>query len=279
MILDFHIHLFQPGVIRNRARYFRDPQFQFLYKDKGAKILPEKDVYVEMDAAGVDYSVAMGFPWIEEEFCEEQISFFSSMARGSGSRLLPFGSVPLAEGVSVERRVREIRDLGLYGIGEIAFYLQGMTPQHEKYLRAVLGAACDYSLPVCLHLNEPVGHSYTGKYEPGFSRIYAMLSDYPDATIILAHWGGGLLFYELMPEVARSLKNCYYDTAASPYLYANRIFTIAPDITGPGKILFGSDFPLISQARYIEIIEKNVPDKNAREQILGGNGARILGLA
>jgi len=278
MILDFHTHLFQPGVIRNREVYFRDPQFKYLYNDSKARILPEEDVFVAMDAAQVDFSVAMGFPWVDEEFCEEQNYFYSSMAKGSGTRILPFGSVPLAENISVERWVREISRAGLYGIGEIAFYLYGMTEEYEKYLRSVLAAACEYSLPVCLHLNEPAGHSYTGKYEPSFSKLYEVISDFPDAAIILAHWGGGLLFYELMPEVAGCLKNCYYDTAASPYLYENRIFKIALDIIGPGKILFGSDFPLIRQERYIDIITKNIPDKKDRDRILGSNGARILGL-
>jgi uncharacterized protein len=134
----------------------------------------------------------------------------------------------------------------------------------------------DEDIPLCLHVNEPVGHPYPGKYDPGLGALYAVIADHPDATVIFSHWGGGLLFYELMPEVSGALKNCYYDTAATPYLYTEGIYETARNIIGSRRILFGTDFPLLSPGRYLEPIRKCIADEEARADILGGNAARLL---
>ena len=175
--------------------------------------------------------------------------------------------------------MREIKSMGLKGIGEIAFYSDGMTPANIDFLDSVLGEAGDQSLPVCLHVNEPVGHRYTGKYEPSLGTLYEIIGRHVNVTIILSHWGGGLFAYELMPEVKERLSNCIYDTAATPYLYREDIYSIALSILGEKKIVFGSDYPLIGPGKYIKAIRDSVADGNARQSILGGNAARILGLS
>jgi len=101
---------------------------------------------------------------------------------------------------------------------------------------------------------------------------------YPGLPVLLAHWGGGLLFYELMPEVAKALTNVYYDTAASPFLYSKRIYSVGSEIAGAEKILFGSDFPLISPRRYFRELEESGLNREDQEKILGLNVARLLGL-
>jgi predicted TIM-barrel fold metal-dependent hydrolase len=87
----------------------------------------------------------------------------------------------------------------------------------------------------------------------------------------------GLPFYELMPEVAKAMTNVYYDTAASPLLYSKRIYAIASEIVGAGKILFGTDFPLISPKRYLEEIKEAGLGEEDQKKILGFNAARLLG--
>ena len=57
-----------------------------------------------------------------------------------------------------------------------------------------------------------------------------------------------MIFYELMPEVSEALSRCWYDTAASPFIYKDDIYRIAPQVAGGEKILFGSDYPLIPAA-------------------------------
>ena len=169
-----------------------------------------------------------------------------------------------------------IKSSGLFGIGEIAFYDTGFDAAAEFFLREVLQSAIEFSLPVCLHLNEPVGHIYPGKYEPSLAAVYRLLSDYRECRVILSHWGGGMLFYELMPEVNEILRNVWYDTAATPYIYNSSIYRAALGIVSPEKILFGSDFPLLGVKRYIEPVEAEAGE--SAPLIMGLNAKRLLGI-
>ena len=81
--------------------------------------------------------------------------------------------------------------------------------------------------------------------------IYDLVQASAGVKLILAHWGGGLFFYNLLKrEVPDSLTDVYFDTAASPFLYKPEIYRLAGNIMGPRKILFGSDYPLIPPSRY-----------------------------
>ena len=81
-----------------------------------------------------------------------------------------------------------------------------------------------------------------------------------------------------MPEVAKAMANVYYDTAASPFLYSKKIYSIAARIVGAQKILFGSDFPLIPPRRYFDELEGSDLPEEDRRKILGLNISRLLGL-
>jgi uncharacterized protein len=74
----------------------------------------------------------------------------------------------------------------------------------------------------------------------------------PDLRVVLAHWGGGLPFYELMPEVPALTRNVVYDTAASSYLYRPEVFRAVLDITGRERVLWASDHPVLGMGRFLE---------------------------
>ena len=59
--------------------------------------------------------------------------------------------------------------------------------------------------------------------------------------------------YELLKKESREvLSRVAYDTAASPFLYDPAIYAVAVQIIGARRILFGSDYPLLSPDRYFE---------------------------
>jgi uncharacterized protein len=95
-----------------------------------------------------------------------------------------------------------------------------------------------------------VGPYYLGKAATPLADYYDTAVAHPTLPLILAHWGGGLLFYEQMPRLRRHLQNVYYDTAASPLLYPTAtIFPTALACVSPHKLLYGSDFPLLLYPR------------------------------
>jgi hypothetical protein len=163
------------------------------------------------------------------------------------------------------------------GIGELAFYDRNVSARDIKNLAIIMQPLAGRKIPLLLHTNEPVGHPYPGKSMESLQPIYQLLLALPDVTVILAHWGGGFFFYELMPEVASAARNVYYDTAASPLLYQPQIYALAHKIVGPTRILFGSDYPLISPARYFQELQKSSLQDSILKKIKGLNLGHLLG--
>jgi len=278
MIVDFHTHIFTEKVCTRRDLFYDDHHFRYLNSSEKSSLISHTDLLKSMNKESIDYSVAMGFPWIKNNHAHEQNLYFSKLKEKSEGRIIPFGTVPLDNDQEIEKYVLEIKEMGLAGIGEIAFYHEGLNDRNSEWLKRVLSSALKLSMPVCIHVNEPVGHKYTGKYDPAFPVFYEILSEFKDLKIILSHWGGGLIFYELMKEVAASFTNFYYDTAASPFIYTERIYQTAVNIIGSGRILFGTDYPLIKPGRYINEINKNITEESDRSNILGFNAANLLTL-
>jgi predicted TIM-barrel fold metal-dependent hydrolase len=111
------------------------------------------------------------------------------------------------------------------------------------------------------------------------SQLYNFLQAYPSNRIVLAHWGGGLFFYALMKkEVREVLNNVWFDTAASPYLYTPDIYSVASEIVGHEKILFGSDYPLLKPGRYFEEMGSSDLSAESFKKIVGENAAQLLGM-
>jgi hypothetical protein len=100
---------------------------------------------------------------------------------------------------------------------------------------------------------------------------------FPDLRLVLAHWGGGLAFYELMPEVKEALRNVYYDTAATTYLYSFDIFPRVIDIVGPYKVIFGSDYPLLDQQKFLQRVKNSGLQAEELRAVLAGNAEEVFG--
>ena len=77
-------------------------------------------------------------------------------------------------------------------------------------------------------------------------------------------------------EVRQALRNVWFDTAASPYLYVPEIYRVAGEIVGFEKILFGSDYPLLKPKRYLEEMASAGLSNEAISKIAGDNAAQLL---
>jgi hypothetical protein len=127
------------------------------------------------------------------------------------------------------------------------------------------------------HCSEPVGHLYPGKGTVTPDEVIRFARLFPQATLVCAHWGGGTIFYELMPEISRLMCNVYYDTAASLYLYQDDIFSLAAR-WAPGKVLFATDYPLLLPKRLIARMRTARMPTATLRRMLGGNAWRVLRL-
>ena len=129
-----------------------------------------------------------------------------------------------------------------------------------------------------VHVTEPAGHAYAGKQGLSLASLYAFARAASGVNIIAAHWGGGLPFYALMPEVREALATTYFDTSAEHLLYDISIYRRVIDLVGAERVLWGSDFPLISQAKGLERTMRAGLSDEEFVAITGGNAAGLLGL-
>jgi len=278
MIVDFHTHIFPPDVIERRQDFAaREPAFALIYGNPSARMVDAEGLVRAMDEEGVDKAVTFGFPWADQGINRDHNDYILGAAGRYPDRLVPFACLnPLAPGAG-EETARCI-EKGARGVGEIAFYDRVIDEEVIDHLRPVLEILKDANLPLLIHTNEPVGHIYPGKSMKNLTEIELLVKSFPENTFILAHWGGGIFFFELMKELKALFRNVYYDTAASPFLYQPEIYIVAGQIIGFDRILLGTDYPLIRSQRYLKQISETVHDDEKVRMVCRGNALRLLNL-
>ncbi|MGA2226507.1 MAG: amidohydrolase family protein [Syntrophobacteraceae bacterium] len=278
MIIDVHTHIFPPDIIRERELFFSgEPEFRLLYGPPDSKMASAEKLIESMDENGVNLSVVFGFPWRNAELLSRHNDYVLDAAARFPDRLLPLACLDLFSQKCVEE-AKKLSLCGVRGFGELAVYTAGGNMGRVLDNFKEIGALCrEKNLVLLAHANEPVGHEYPGKAPFGLDLYYDMARAAAGATLILAHWGGGLLFFELLKKQVPSLfANIYYDTAASPFLYKSDIYKIATQVAGAGKILFGSDYPLLSPRRYFCELSESGLSSLEMDAISGENAASIF---
>ena len=279
MKIDFHTHVFPPEIRKQRDRYVEeDPCFAVLYSNPDAKMATAEELIASMDEAGIDLSVILNIGWTTHELCVKTNDYIIDAVARYPKRLVGFGAVqpqsPQAAITEIERCARA----GLKGVGEIRPDLQLFDLSDEMVTAPFVEALTHHGMVLLTHASEPVGHSYDGKGGVTPELLYPFIESYPRLTVVCAHWGGGLPFYSLMPEVGKTLKNVYFDSAASPFLYSPQVYPQVIRLVGADKVLFGSDYPLLPPSRLLKEIEALELPPETKEMVLAGNARRLLGI-
>lgn len=279
MIIDSHTHILPDEFRRDKDRFLeRDLTFRELFSSAKAASASGDDLLSAMSESGVDKSVACGYGWTDIETARVANDYILETARRSEGRIVPFCSVNPLWGRDALDEVARCADEGARGVGELHPDTQGLLNADLATLAPFMDALRARQLPVLVHASDPVGHAYPGKgsLTPEFALAFA--ETFRSNVIIFAHLGGGLPFYSLMPEVRRSLENVWFDTAASSYLYRSDVFGVAAAAAGAGRILFGSDFPLVPQTRPLAEVRRSGLDRATEAAMLGETAARLLGV-
>ena len=100
--------------------------------------------------------------------------------------------------------------------------------------------------------------------------------DFPDLKIILAH--PSFPWQEEALSVAQHKPNVYIDLSGWSPKYFPPILVKYCNSILKKKVLFGSDWPMISPERWLSDFEKIDIKDHLREDITKNNGARLLGL-
>lgn len=278
MKIDMHVHVTPPDIIRDYIKIGqREPYFNTLSQSKKNKFADANQIVSHMKEVGIDKSVIFGFSFQDMGLCQYVNDYVIEQVQKYPDELIGFAAV-VPNHPKVTEEIERCAKAGLKGIGELFPAGQNFDISSLKDTSAMAESAGYYKMPVIVHTNEPIGHDYAGKTNTPLKAIEAFVTHHPELQIVLAHWGGGIFMYELMKEVKEKFKNVYYDNAATVFLYDAQIYHIIKEMGLIDKVVFGSDYPLLSPGRY----EKGLIDSGLNEgeiqKLMGTNAVRLLGL-
>ncbi len=230
-----------------------------------------------MDRNGVDGAFALGFGWSDPSLCRMHNDYLIDVQRRHPGRFACFASIQPRAGAGAIAELSRVLGAGLRGVGEVMPHGQGYRLDEWSVIDPIVEALVALGRPMVVHVSEPIGHAYPGKGDVSPVAAWALARRHPALRAIFAHWGGGLPFYELMPEVVADLRQVSYDSAATTYLYRFEIFKIVAEISGADRILFGTDFPLLRQGPFLRRVRELGLPPAALEGILGNNAVRLIG--
>tara|TARA_B100000809_G_scaffold254712_1_gene292277 strand:+ start:57 stop:908 length:852 start_codon:yes stop_codon:yes gene_type:complete len=277
MIIDAHTKIYPPHFNNIRGKLLKtDPTFSSLFSNPNARLVTGSDLLTSMNRNQIDMSIIAGIGWTNLEVAKEANNYLLEEARQNPTRFLPLCSVDPSWGIESINELERCARLGAEGIGELHPDTQNFDITDKRIMTPFMKIARDLELPILIHSSEPVGHIYDGKGTIYPRKLIEFINNFPDNVIICAHWGGGLPFYSLMPEISQSLTNVYFDSAASPLLYNSDIFDITTKLIGAGKILFASDYPVVSPKKILAQIEKSELNSQQSRLILGGNANKLF---
>jgi predicted TIM-barrel fold metal-dependent hydrolase len=277
MVIDSHTHIFPPSVRENPSEIeATEAAFNLMFAHGKSRMVDPGTMLEDMDEAGVDMAVLCPFPWMTLERCAENNDYLLEVAAARPDRFLPFAVTNPGFGRSAVDEARRGLEAGARGLGELHVQPQGFDISDLRLMEPLVDLALQFDVPIMIHVNEPVGHIYPGKGPVTPGTIYGFIQSFPAVKLILPHWGGGLPFYELMPEVAEDCFRVFYDSAASPFLYRSDIYRLAAAAAGGHKILFATDYPLLPYGRTLADARAGMEDTALAEDILGRNAARLF---
>jgi predicted TIM-barrel fold metal-dependent hydrolase len=198
-----------------------------------------------MDRSGIDRAVLQGWYWEHQETCDALNRYYAGCLKTHPDRISAFASVNPSAGESALDAIRRARDEGFSGLGELCPGVQGGHLRDPKWVEAMTLAA-EFELVVLFHVDELVGRDHPGRVQTPPEDFRWILEACSNLRIILAHFGGGLVFHRLNRGVRKPFERIWFDTAASPLLYDSRVYAAAITCGAGDRLLFGSDFPLIT---------------------------------
>lgn len=298
-VVDAHVHLYPPEVNRDPAGWAvaqGESHWAVMCarvrKASGRPVqgFPSADVLLrDMDAAGVDRAVLLGWYWERAETCMLQNRFYAECVRAHPDRLSAFAAVHPAAGAAAWAEVRRAKEDGLIGLGELSPHSQGVAVDDERWL-AVLALAGELGMPVNLHVTDPLIGKYPGRVETPPADFWAMAEAFPQVRFVLAHWGGRLWRDGEAGGAATGTRalpdNVWVDTAATPLLYGEPIWAEGLAACGAERVLWGTDYPLElypkepGRGTFAGLLAETRARvaAGAAGEVLGGNAGRVLGI-
>jgi len=279
--IDVHVHVEVDGhghfslddeLLAASARYFRAGH------DRTPTLEQIAQLYSSLNMAAVVFTVdaatATGHPAISSEEIAAAAARFPDV-------LIPFGSVDPRRGPEAVARARSlVREHGVKGF-KFHPSLQAFAP-NDPECYPLWAEIESLGVPALFHS----GQTGIGAGLPGGRGIKLRLSDpmlvddvaadFPGLTVILAHpsvpWAASSV------SIATHKANVYIDLSGWAPKYFPADLVRAANSYLQDKVLFGTDYPLLTPERWLREFEALDFKPEAKAKILKANAVRVLGL-
>ncbi|MFI5586029.1 4-hydroxyphenyl-beta-ketoacyl-CoA hydrolase [Amycolatopsis sp. NPDC051758] len=280
--IDVHTHVEQDGhgcfaldqeLLDASAKYFRADQ------DRTPTVTAIAEHYRARKMAAVVFTVeapaATGHPALSSEEIADAAAEHPDV-------LIPFGSVDPHAGKAAVRRARTL--VADHGVRGFKFHpsLQAFEPNDVRYY-PLYEAIAELGVPALFHTGQtgigaglPGGHGIKLRYSNPML-LDDVAADFPELTIILAH--PSVPWQDEAISVATHKANVYIDLSGwSPKYFPPQLVRAANSLL-KRKVLFGSDFPVITPDRWLADFAALDLKDEVRPLILKENAVRVLGLS
>jgi uncharacterized protein len=279
--VDVHVHIEADGhgcfslddeLMAASAKYFRADH------DRTPTLETIADMYRSLSMAAVVFTVDAGTFTGHHPLSSEEIA---DRAAAHSDVLIPFGSVdPLRAGDAVAQARHLVTEHGVRGF-KFHPSLQGFAPNDVAHY-PLWSEIESLGVPALFH----TGQTGIGAGLPGGRGIKLRLSDpmllddvaadFPALTVILAHpsvpWADSAI------SMATHKSNVYIDLSGwSPKYFPPALLRAANSYL-QDKVLFGTDFPLLTPERWLRDFETLDLKPDVRPKILKDNAIALLGL-
>ena len=257
MVLDFHAHIY-PLKISEKAVHSVSEFYGIQMGFSGTA----ESLLAAGKQAGIDRFVVQSVAVTPKQV--SSINRFIAGACQAHPEFIGFGTLH-ADLEDPASEIEFIIKLGLRGV-KLHPDTQGFPMDAPKIMR--IYEQLEGRLPILMHC---------GDYRCDFShpkRLANVLDQFPNLTVIGAHFGGWSLF-DLAVEYLEH-RSCYLDLSSSiPFLGLRRTRELI-QIYGADRILFGSDFPMWNPTEELERVRSLGLSQEDLEKILWKNGQSLL---
>lgn len=257
-------------------RFLAQPMFASLRRWTGRDEVPDVPpaaTIAALDEAGV--STALVSAWWGPQGALIDNDEVAALVRAYPDRLVGIASADISRPMDGVREFRRaVRELGFRGL-RLLPWMWGLPPDDRRYY-PFYAECIELGVPFCLQ----VGH--TGPLlpsEPGRPIPYLehVALEFPELVIVAGHIGAP--WTQEIISLATKFPNLYIDTSAYK---ANRYpadFVEFLRGRGAKKVLFGSNYPMITPGQCLEDLEGLGLAAEAEERFLRGNARKVFGLA
>ncbi|MEZ5921817.1 MAG: amidohydrolase family protein [Parvularculaceae bacterium] len=233
---------------------------------------PVEALIAAMDEAGVSMSFISGWSSPKGDLISNDD--VEAAINAAPARLKGVIGADISEPMEAVREIRRRAKTGKFVGVRIIPWLWDLPPNDRRYY-PVYAACVDAGLPFCTQIGHtgPLKRSETGRLIPYLEDV---MIDFPELKIVGGHVGFPWL--DEVRTMIRKFPNFYIDTSAYALHRLPADFVELMKGEGRDRIMFGTNFPMLTASRCLEKLDALGLDEAGRQAFLGGNARRVFGI-